>query len=129
MIEQALYTILSGHAGLTALVGSRIYPLILPQSPLLPAVIYQRVDAAREGTHDGPSGLAHPLFQLSCWALDFDQARAVVAQVRLALDGYTGTVGGVEIEAIQSGHEDDQYEQDTKIYHSSIDFDIWHQEG
>lgn len=135
MIEQALYAILSGHAGLSSLVDNRIYPIVLPQGPLLPAVTYQRVSGEREETHDGPSGLARPRFQVSCWAQilpgvnAFDQARAVAEQVRLALDGYQGTAGGVQIEVIQLENEVDLFEPETQIFHSAIDFTVWHQEG
>ena len=59
-LEQALFTRLDGFAGLTSLVVSRIYPLILPQNPTLPAVTYQRIDGIREDGIAGSHGLAHP---------------------------------------------------------------------
>ena len=31
MIQEALFTRLSGHSGLAALAGTRIYPLVIPQ--------------------------------------------------------------------------------------------------
>lgn len=129
MIQQALFTILSAHPGLSALVGSRIYPLILPQNPAYPALTYQRVSGPREQSHDGPSGLARPRFQVSCWHPDFDQAKAAAEQVRLALAGYRGIVGGLEIEGIQVENELDLYDPDAKVYRVILDFVIWHQEA
>jgi hypothetical protein len=40
--ETELYAALSGAAGITALVGSRIYPDAIPEEVALPALVFSR---------------------------------------------------------------------------------------
>ena len=56
-IEAGLYAHLVGSAGVTALVATRVYPLLVPQDATLPAIAYQRISGPRDHTHDGPSGV------------------------------------------------------------------------
>jgi hypothetical protein len=42
--ESIIYAALSGGAGVTVLVGDRIYPDVLPQGKPLPAIVYARTD-------------------------------------------------------------------------------------
>lgn len=120
-IEEALYAYLSSYANLTAIVGTRIYPLILPQSPILPAITYSKVSGPRVNSKDGASGLAYPRFQFSCWAKSYGQAKQVAEQIRLALDTFPSGRAFIE-------NEQDIYEPDTGIHHIPIDFIIWHTE-
>ncbi len=84
-VETALYTRLTTHSGTTALIGTRCYPLLLPQRPTMPAVVYQRVSSSGQiGTTDRRT----PRFQLSCWASTYAGAAALAVQVRSALEEY-----------------------------------------
>ncbi|MEE9401256.1 MAG: DUF3168 domain-containing protein [Dehalococcoidia bacterium] len=102
------------------LVVNRIYPLLLPQVPTLPAVVYLRVSGMREQSHDGDSALQHPRFQFSCWAETYLEALAVAEEVRIALQGLT--TAGVGI--YENAH--DLYDTDTGWYHVPVDITIWH---
>lgn len=128
MIEEALYTYLIAHAGLSALVGDRVYPLVAPQDATYPLVVYQRISGIRIHSHSGPSGLASPRFQFSAWGESFSDAKNVAEQVRLALDGYAGTMGSLAVGACLIATELDQYEPDTGLYRTILDFFIWHEE-
>lgn len=131
-MEEALYAYLSTYAGLTALIGTRVYPFVLPQNAAKPAVTFQRVDTPREYTHDGYAGLAHPRFQFACFALSQPASAAVAEQIRLALQGYTGTMGGVGGVVVQFAVVVDQrdgYENDTKLFSTALDVIIWHEEA
>lgn len=132
MIEEALFKHLKAHAGLSALVSSRIYPMVMPQKTSMPAVTFQRISTPREYTHGGYSGLAHPLFQISCWGEKYKDTRAVAEQVRLALQAYVGTMGGtggVEVQASFQENEIDFYDPGANLYHVPVDFRIWHKEA
>lgn len=131
-IEEALFKHLKSFAGLFALVSSRIYPMVMPQKTTMPTVTFQRISTPREYAHDGYSGLAHPLFQISCWAEKYSIVRAVAKQVRLALQAYVGTmggVGGVEVQASFQENERDFYDSEAGLYHVPVDFRIWHKEN
>lgn len=86
-IESSLFTTLSGHAGLAALIGTRIYPVCLPQEATLPCVVVLRVSTER-GQGFGvtqPIVISRPHLRFSCWALTHDGALDVCAQLRAAL--------------------------------------------
>ena len=127
-IETALYTQLSGYAGLTDLVSTRIYPLILPQDCSLPAVTYFRVSGPRIHAMGSDTGNAMPRFQISCWASTYSSVKAVATQVRAALSRLQDTVDSVVIEDIFIENEMDVYDPDVETYHTSLDFIVMHRE-
>jgi len=128
MIEEALYTRLTGYAGLAALIGARVYPDKAPQDATYPLVVYQRVSGPRVHSHQGFSNLAYPRFQFTAWADDFKEVRELAAQVKLALDGYAGTVGSETIYAILIGNELDIFNNATNRNGALIDAVVWHKE-
>ena len=128
-VTQALYTQLSGTAGLTALVSTRIYPDLMPQSPTLPAVVYQMISNVREERHGGQTGDARPRFQITCWASTALAAAAVATQVRLAVMAMSGTVAAVVIVGVWNAGENRGYEPDTLRYYAAIDFFVSHREA
>ncbi|MDA8212162.1 MAG: DUF3168 domain-containing protein [Clostridia bacterium] len=135
IIEEALYAHLNTYANLTALVGNRIYPLVLPQKGSYPAITYQKVSGPRLHALQTDPGTAHPRFQISCWAQTYSKAKAVVKQVQAALQDFSGIMGGaggVQVDAVLFENEFDLYEEETEgktgLYHIPVDFIIWHQE-
>ena len=87
-------------------VGGRIAPVGIPDAIPRPNIIYQRIDTGREHSNDGPVGIADALLQLSCYADQYDQAKALAAAVR-SFDGFTGTVGEVFIHSMFLEDESD----------------------
>jgi hypothetical protein len=83
MVEETLKTLLRT-------VCSRTYPIVLPQDPTYPNVVYQKITGGRGQAMDGPSGLASPLFQISIYASTFSEAKELAEDVRQLLDGYSG---------------------------------------
>jgi hypothetical protein len=127
--EAALFNYLKGYAGLAALVGTRIYPLIMPQNPTLPAVTYQKISGVVDYVMDGTS-IKRPRIQVDAWAKSYASARAVAEQVKAAFDRYTGTmggVGGVQVIGTWIENETDLFEPDTGLYRVSLDFRFEHE--
>lgn len=96
-LEAELRTYTLAGAGVAALVGTRMHARMLPQTPTLPALVYQRVDTRREHDMAGPDGLPRPRIQLTCWATTPAGAYDLAAAVRARLDGYSGAWGTVAI--------------------------------
>ena len=127
IIEEALFSHLSAFAGLTALVGTRIYPMLLPQQATLPAVTFMKVSNPYIRTFGSTIG-AQPRFQFSCWATTYLGAKAVADQIKAALDFYAGTMGGgVVVRAGLVENELDDYDPETKRYHVPVDVILWHE--
>ncbi|MGE5553298.1 MAG: tail completion protein gp17 [Betaproteobacteria bacterium] len=123
-IEAALRMHLVNHSGLAALVAGRIYPLLLPQSPTLPAVTYQKISSIEEYAQDGSSSLRRVRFQIDCWAGSYASAKAVAAQVKAALIrfcGLLGGAGGVQVGGVWLDDETDFYESDPPVFRVSVD--------
>jgi len=125
VIEEALYSHLAADGGVSALVGNRIYPIEAPQQAALPYLVYQRVSGPRVRSHSGPSGLASPRFQITGAAETYPSLRALMNAVRVALDGFRGTMGGgVEVGAAFVENELDS--EETSV--SRLDVVLWHKE-
>jgi len=127
-IEEELYDYLSVYAGLAALVGTRIYRDRFPDNVVKPAIKYQRIDTQREYSHQGYSGLARPLFQFSCFGESQPATKAAIDQVRIALQGYAGTMGNVLVQGAIVVDERSDYEPDTRLFRYDIDVQIPHDE-
>ncbi len=104
-IEDAVLAYLKSYAGLTALVGSRIYPEEVPETEKLPAVTYILVSSEFVHTLDGKATLERPVYQYTAYADTKAAARAVAAQISLALSDYHGTLSGVVVQKIELQNE------------------------
>jgi hypothetical protein len=86
--EEALVARLKSTPGVTALVGTRIFPMEAPQGAVTPWIVYQRVSTNTFSVLRGRSSLDDPRLQYTVWADTYSSARAVATQVRLSLDDY-----------------------------------------
>jgi hypothetical protein len=127
VIEQALRAVLVADVGVSA-ITTRVYPNYIPQAPTWPLVVYQKVSGERDHDITGPTGKAHPRFQLECWAETYDEAKSLANAVREALDGNTFTEGAVTIGSVVIQTEFDAYEPDVKCHRIVMDFNVWHTE-
>lgn len=128
MIEAALYSLLTTTAEISAIVGTRVYPVKLPQKPTAPAITYQRIYSARVRSTSGPSGLTRTRIQIDYWATTWEGAKALADTVREAIDGHRCTTAGTRIGSIEVEADRDFYEPDALFYRVSQDLTIWHEE-
>jgi hypothetical protein len=84
MIQADVYSILSNNEEVTKIASSRIYPSRLPQSVIVPAVVYtiNNIDPVKSLT--GESGLDYGLVRIVCWAKDYTVAHLLMVAVRSA---------------------------------------------
>ena len=126
-IEKAIRSILIADTAVKA-ITNRCYPGKIPQNPEYPLIVYYKVTGNRDHHLQGPSGLAHPRFQVEAWATTYDAAKALANAIREALDGYKGTVGAVAIGSILIESERDVYEDAVSCHRVIMDFFVWHSE-
>jgi len=132
VIEEALFYHLKNTAGISAIVGSRIYPNVIPQDVSLPAIAYQVISRPGLMAHDGPPGIAWPRFQITAQADNYNQVVSLTNAVRVALDGFSGLmggVGGVTIEGAFVKDVRDDYLFPTERETRRLDVVIYHQEA
>lgn len=130
VIEDAIYTQLSGYAGLTALVGVRIYPTGNVDSKVAkPYVAYERISTVRMSNMGSDSGLVNARFQFTAWATTSqNDASSIVTQLRGALQRWRGTVSSVVIQDTFIENELVRYDPETKLKGASLDALIWYRE-
>lgn len=83
--ESALYAILSGSSGVTALVGARVYPDVIPQDQALPAIAYARSGTEPVVTIHGTVEAEFAQMSVQCWAESRTSAEQVAQAVSTAL--------------------------------------------
>lgn len=123
-LEDALYSYLSGYAGLTALVDKRIYPFLAPQGVSAPYCVYSKIGNQRQYSHDGYSTLQRPRVQISCFAATYVTAHAIAEQIVAAMEAWPDT--NADVQVVFEENEIDDYEPDTKLHHAAVDFFIWY---
>lgn len=113
--EKHVFLRLATSARVARLIGFQVYPIAVPKNATLPFCIYKRNNIAREAHLAGP--MFQPLvnLQIASWALNYDGARELADEVRLSLDGATGTLAGVTIEDIRLVSETDDFLDPTAV--------------
>jgi len=127
-VEYAVRARLAAVAGVTNIVGTRIYPNLLPQDVTLEAITYRRVSGPHVSAFGTDAGLSNPRFQVDVWADLYTEAVALAAAVQTALVRFRGTIASETIQDILLLNELDIYEQERRIHRVMMDFEVWHTE-
>jgi hypothetical protein len=114
--ERHIYTRLTSAPGVARLVGFQIYPIAVPKGAAMPFIIYKRANVRREGTlSNTPLFMPEVSMQVASWSLSYDGAKELADEVRLALDGHTGTLSGVTIHDMRLVSEVDDFLDPTAV--------------
>ena len=100
MIGKAVVNILTGDAGVTALLSSAtsVYANAMPQSGSLPAIVFSVITDQYSHTHQGPDDLVRSLVEIDIYATQYLAAHNISTAVRKAMDNARGSYGGVTIQ-------------------------------
>jgi hypothetical protein len=98
MIQTDVYVTLAGNEALAELVSGRIYPRRLPQSVIVPAVVYTINEITPVRSLAGESGLDNGTVEIICWAKEYSKAQFVANAVRAAFiaSGFTILTGQMQ---------------------------------
>ena len=119
---KAIYSILTENAGVSAIVGNKVYPQIAAQGAAFPFVVYVLQDNSPSDTKSGPSTLDEVRYDIVAAAETYSELSSLTERIRLALDRYTGDIGGVEIDSIQFIDLDVDNDPATETYVSSSEY-------
>lgn len=97
----------------------RCYADIAPLAVAKPYITYQAVGGQSEHTLNGGPGIANARMQINVWADSRSSATALMTSVKAALEADP-------INAVPIGRPVSEYEADTKLYGSRLDFSIWY---
>ena len=107
--EKHIFQRLVTTPAVARLVGFQVFAIAVPKTAALPFVIYKRNNIIREPHLAGPMFQPVVNLQIASWGLYYDTARELADEVRLALDGHTGTLAGVTISDIRLVSETDDF--------------------
>lgn len=135
-IRPALRWYLLQDSAILALVGTRVYPIKLPQPTTQPSIVYTRISGLGDHHSEGASGLTRPRVQVDCWAPTHDVASVLANLVKGRIDGFSGTIAwddnspgnAVAVQAIMFESEREDYDDTAKLYRVSRDYMIWYEE-
>lgn len=121
MLETKIYSALSADTTIAAQVSARIYPLVMPQNPTLPAITYQRVSGGQVNDLSGYSNLENPHISIFCWATRYDECKELADDVHDAMDSATAFKATLFSDL-------DGFDPETELYVVSQDFSCWNRE-
>jgi hypothetical protein len=107
MPEAQVVAQLKGSTALTALVGTRIYPIMARQVSSQPYVTYQRIATQHINASTGGSDVAFSILQLNCYAATYSGAKGVSAAVKASLANWSNTTGDPAIDMCHIQNESD----------------------
>lgn len=124
MIETALHALILADSRFDDLVGTRLYPVLLPADPQLPAVTYQRITTRRDYTTTGPVSLDRVRLQFDVWASTYSSTKQIQTALLAILEDRS-LYAATAIDSIQLDMATDGYEHDARLYRVSMDFIIF----
>lgn len=95
--EAIVRALLANAAGVTAIVGGRIYGGVASQDAPAPLLVFRKIGATREEGMDpaaGASAIVRAQVEVTCVAAEYDDLKALGEAVRTALAYQRGTVAG-----------------------------------
>jgi hypothetical protein len=97
----------------------RVYPDVAPENSPRPWITYQDVGGKDANSLDGAADRMNARMQINVWADSRPGASALMLQVIASL-------GADGIDGLPIGGPVGDYESDTKLYGSRLDFSIWY---
>lgn len=124
MIRTAVYTILSTDVTLIALTP-RISHGLANQEDIMPFVTFLVYDQDPNETKDTLSETDIVYFSISCISQNNLNAVAIAEAVRVALDGYSGTVDSTVIQSATYLKTRDGWSESAKAFQIVVEFQIF----
>tara|TARA_R100000750_G_C2321353_1_gene86456 strand:+ start:408 stop:812 length:405 start_codon:yes stop_codon:yes gene_type:complete len=126
-IGAAIYSVLANDSDVGALVSTRIYPNVAVQKSAFPFVVYQTTGVDPNDTKEGVSTVDGNSFDTLCFADTYTEAVDLATKARVALDRYSGTVAGIEVQSIQYESSDEDFDikgEGEGVYVQSLSFTL-----
>lgn len=126
MLEQGISDLLLADAGVIALIGDRLYPVVPPpELQCYPALTMQSMpSAAPDYTLHGEQ-INYSRLQFTAWARNYADCRHVLAAVDLVLNKLSRTLGdGTRVLFASSNSPIDHFDDVPRLFRSSADYEF-----
>lgn len=128
--EAVTYALLSGAGAVTLVVGTRIFPEMLPLKQPSPAIVYGLVSAVRVPALDAyaTTHLMRSRVQVNLISKDHGVTRTLRTAVLAAMQFQRGTVASVAVHSVlHAGEGPVTHDQELDLYMRPLDFLITHE--
>jgi hypothetical protein len=115
-IEQAVFKRLTTDVNVREIVGTRVCPLKLPQTPTYPSITYQLSDLDPTYSMDGYSHLSSAVFVIISYGETYSATTCLAGYVKQALEGIKKTIYGVTILGSFLTDENRAFDHDLNVY-------------
>jgi hypothetical protein len=120
-----LRLVLTSDAGVAALAADRVYTEVLPQGPVVPAVVFTEVAGDEDVALDGPTGARSRRVQIDAWAKTRAEATSLGLAAKAALSGHAGAAAGLDLQGVFLLAERWDFDAETSLYRTSQDYEVW----
>jgi len=128
MPETRLVAKLKATSAITALTGTRIYPMLRPQNAALPCIVWEISSDRPSNTAVGTTGTSEMSIALDCIATTYAGAKAVGDLVASTMNGFVDSadcIWHLDSQSDQIGPLEAGQEEPT-FYAVSQDYTVWH---
>lgn len=121
-LSTVIFARLSTYPAVSAIVGTRVYPVGLPQNATFPAITYtiEQEQGSEGGGHIEQMGV-----RVSCWAVTYTAAEALSVAVKAALRGYSNKAATPALISMDDDNMFDVYYPETQLYGRVLEFSAW----
>jgi Protein of unknown function (DUF3168) len=126
-----IYAKLTATAGVTALVSTRIYPVIMPQEAVFPAIIYSvsnkpldKNSKDRSAAHDVATVVFNFWADIKYGQDAYTSLDAIDVAVRAAIDFVTATAGSVTCEDCKYIGSEDMFSEDRLLLGRAVTYQL-----
>jgi hypothetical protein len=131
-VRPGLRALLLANANIAAIVGTRVYPVILPQGIKLDSIVYTRILESEPYHYVGPSGLIIARFQIDAWSESADRATVLGNLIKEHIGGFSGQVSYgsaspadyVIVEGVFLVSGGDDYDSESFMHRRRADYNI-----
>ncbi len=122
MIEQGITTLLTADSTLSGLIGTRLFPVFVPEDPTYPCVSYQVVSGSSDYSVDGTYETWKRI-QFDAWGSAYADVKTIQKALHAVLDGFSGTLSdGTTVLGAFRGVELDEFEVDSRTYRALTEY-------
>ena len=116
------------------IVGTRIFPIQLPQGVIQPSIVYHVIDETEGYHYSGPDGLVAQRLQIDAVSRSSDEAINISTLCKERLGGFAGVIAygtnspqdTVEVQLIQFlTTQPEDYDNDLALYTKRRDYMVW----
>jgi hypothetical protein len=124
MIGKAINELLTNAASVTAIIGTKFFPVNAPQQESNPFLVYGVTDTMNTNTKEETIMDAVQV-QIHCYAKTYIIAQEISHQVRLALEKKKGVFAGIGISDIEFDNFKDAYDNKNERFVGELTFKFY----